>query len=157
MRHIKLYEDYQDTVGAGMRDLFGLISEFTFLGKGDMKIKASGPSENEDAAKKIVTRTAASASWITDELEAIGWSAEVTLPVSSYVVKGPFVDWTRARRIIRDVEEYAKTRCYKSDKSGYMTDDEYDEIFYEATQEIMTDPETEERFGNIGYRIEEVE
>jgi hypothetical protein len=140
-----------------MRDLFGLTSEFEIPGKNDMKIKASGPSEYEDAAKKIANKTAASAMWITSELEAIGWEAEATLPVVSYVVKGPFADWTRARRIVSDVEEYAKTRCYKADKSGDMTDDEYDEIFYEATQEIMTDPETEERFRNIGYRIEEVE
>ena len=157
MKHIKLYEDYQDTVGAGMRDLFGLKSEFTIDGKNNMTIKFSGPSEGENEAKAISEKLGASASKIQGELDKIGWKADCRFGIGGFEINGPFIKWKEARRFAKEVDESAKYRCYKEDKTGDQSDDEYDEIYSGTVYEIMEHPETAKRLGDIGYVIKEIE
>ena len=62
MKHIKLYENFEDNVDSSMRDMFGLENEFsitftepTYYGDREMEYcKIKGPSETFDDAEEIV-------------------------------------------------------------------------------------------------------
>ena len=62
MKHIKLYEGFEDGVDPSMRDMFGLTEEFTikyinptpYGDKEEEYCKIIGPSENFDAAEEII-------------------------------------------------------------------------------------------------------
>lgn len=157
MRYIRLYEAFQDEIDPLTRDIFGLRTEFTIPAKNDMEIKASGPSEGEAEAKAILDKLGASASSITKELDNIGWTAESSIEIGRYVVKGPFINWKGARGIVKEIKEDAKYACFKADKSGDMSDDEYDEIYDMTISDAMADERTFKRYKKIGYRIEELD
>jgi hypothetical protein len=93
MRHIKLYEDYNDPL-VGTRDLFSLRETITLKDMFGNKVVFQGPSESLDLATKITSKakgplsTIRAATWdrnrnqemmdrvlitMRDELKEIGW------------------------------------------------------------------------------------
>jgi hypothetical protein len=68
MRHIKIYEAFQDEVPASMRDLFGLTSSMKIQdGKGGW-FTWSGPSELYEKASEIAVRISAR---LADEIDKL--------------------------------------------------------------------------------------
>lgn len=77
MKHLKLYENFEDPLGIG-RDLFGLTSSFTKRMKpGSVRtIEFTGPVESEEEARKIVDQMLKSRGDIQVALDPIGWQAK---------------------------------------------------------------------------------
>ena len=53
MRHIKIYEAFQDEVPASMRDLFGLTTKFVIWNEREWRYVMEGPTEYEEEARQL--------------------------------------------------------------------------------------------------------
>ena len=155
MKHILLYENFEDPLGQSARGIFGLTSEFIIKYPVGISVTYTGPSEEESAAKEIVNRMGAEAGQIIDALAEIGWSeeGEYTIPGTGYSFKGSFRNWRKANHLISNLKSSAKYDAWKQAEED-ENDDEIEKWYNNALEEMLASKETIQKFTEIGYRIE---
>lgn len=160
MRHIRLYESFEDPIDPLTREIFALTSEFTRTIRtlSWMWIKFTGPTEEEAAAREIVGRTKHNTppqAGIADELAQIGWNVECSISIDrGFRLKGPYPNWEAAMMLTDEIRRDAEHDS-ESDRRMYdLTDDETNEAYFERLEEIVQDPETIERLEELGYTTE---
>lgn len=163
MRHIQIYEAFQDEAGQSARDLFGLTSSFTRDYPVGMSVTFTGPSEEEAEARRITDKLGAVASEIVDALEEIGWQEECEYKILStysplYSFKGSFRNWRQANSLIGNIKTSARyaamERMKEDDEAG---DEEKQEFYEESIHDSLANPEMIQKFKDIGYTIENKE
>ncbi len=160
MRHIRLYERFEDPIDPLTRDIFGLTSSFTVNYPSGMSVTYTGPSEEEAEARKITGKMGAIASEIVDALEEIGWQEECEYKIYStysplYSFKGSFRNWRQANRLVGSVTTSARYAAMEKMKEDREAGDEDKQAYYEEhIHEVLADPEMIQKFREIGYTIE---
>ena len=155
MRHIRLYEAFQDDIDPSTRELFGLISTFTVDYPAGISVTFTGPSEEEAEARKIIDLEKG-ADAVVDALEKIGWKEEGEYRIydPNYSFKGSFRNWKRANHLVGNLKTSARYAALEKMKDDPDAGDEEKQEFYEEhIHDAIADPATVERFREIGYTI----
>lgn len=155
MKHIRLYEAFQDELGQSVRDIFGLTSSFTVNYPAGMSVTFTGPSEEETEARRIIDIKPA-ADDVVDALEEIGWQeeCEFRLYEPRYSFKGSFRNWKGANSLIRSIKTSARYKALEKMQEDPDAGDEEKQEYYENhIHEVLADPATVEKFREIGYTI----
>ena len=155
MRHILLYEAFQDDIDSSTRELFGLISTFTVDYPVGISVTYTGPSEEEAEVRKIIDLEKG-ADAVVDALEKIGWKEEGEYRIydPNYSFKGSFRNWKRANHLVGNLKTSARYAALEKMKDDPDAGDEEKQEFYEEhIHDAIADPATVERFREIGYTI----
>ena len=155
MRHIRLYEAFQDDIDPSTRELFGLISTFTVDYPAGISVTFTGPSEEEAEVRKIIDLEKG-ADAVVDALEKIGWKEEGEYRIydPNYSFKGSFRNWKRANHLVGNLKTSARYAALEKMKDDPDAGDEEKQEFYEEhIHDAIADPATVERFREIGYTI----
>ena len=155
MRHLRLYEAFQDDIDSSTREIFGLTSTFTIDYPAGISVTFTGPSEEEAEARKIIDLEKG-ADAVVDALERIGWKEEGEYRIydPNYSFKGSFRNWKRANHLVGNLKTSARYAALEKMKDDPDAGDEEKQEFYEEhIHDAIADPATVERFREIGYTI----